>query len=80
MTLIIGKRFEKRKKAYRIRDFVQSKTGWMSLADFGASYGRLEKKTSKRKPQVNTEDRWSYLREILGNSKTQTKKRFSRNR
>lgn len=68
LSLILSRYIEREKRAQKIRNRVQSKSGWMSLADFGASYGRLEIKKSKRKVQVNMDDRWSYLREILSNS------------
>lgn len=75
-SLRIIKNVEKKKKSKAIREKVQSCKKWMSLADFGVSYGRIEKRGRKGK-EVNQEvDRWSYLRKILdetSNSKNENR-------
>ncbi|MEM2726905.1 MAG: hypothetical protein QXV61_01440 [Archaeoglobaceae archaeon] len=74
LSLIISKNIEKHKKAQKIRSGVKSKRIWMSLADYGASYGRIEKRRSKKKSSTAQEDdRWSYLRRILERSDNEMK-------
>lgn len=62
ISLILSKRLEKVKKAEYIREGVQSKRRWMSLADFGARYGRIQMRGKK---EIKDEDGWSYLRKAL---------------
>lgn len=74
LSLIIIKNIEMHKKAQKIRSRVKSRRTWMSLADYGASYGRIEKRSSKKKPPTTQEeDRWSYLKRILEKSNNETK-------
>ncbi|MEM0215240.1 MAG: hypothetical protein QW384_04565 [Archaeoglobaceae archaeon] len=74
LSLIISKNIERRKKAQKIRSGVKSRRIWMSLADYGASFGKIEKRRSKKKSSiVQEEDRWSYLRRILEKSDSEVK-------
>lgn len=70
---IIIRNMEKRKKAQKIRSGIKSKRTWMSLADYGASYGRIERRSKKKPSTSQEEDRWSYLRRILERSDSELK-------
>lgn len=63
MALIFGRTLERHDRAQKIRLRIQSKRPWMSLADYGASFGKVEDKSSKRKMQ-NSEEVW-VLKKIL---------------
>ncbi|MCS7144437.1 MAG: hypothetical protein NZ879_05380 [Archaeoglobaceae archaeon] len=74
LSLLIGKNIERHERAQKIRSGVKSRRTWMSLADYGASYGRIEKRSSKKKPPTTQEeDRWIYLKRILEKSNNETK-------
>ncbi|MEM0330182.1 MAG: hypothetical protein QXU31_03940 [Archaeoglobaceae archaeon] len=63
LALIISKTLERHNNAQKIRLKIQSKRSWMSLADFGASYGKVESRASKRKSQ-NSDEGW-ILKKVL---------------
>lgn len=66
LSLLISRNIGRYKRIDKIRSGVKSRRKWMSLADYGASYGKIEKRSSKKKQaSENVEDKWSYLKKVL---------------
>lgn len=67
LALIFSKKLERHGRAQKIRLRIQSKRPWMSLADYGANYGKVRIKGSERKSQ-SSEESWA-LKKVLEKSK-----------
>lgn len=70
LSLKIGKNIERQRKAQLIRSKVEIRRKWVSLADYGASFGEIETMGSKMRGRKREEDKWSYMRRIFERSGT----------
>ncbi|MCX8172953.1 MAG: hypothetical protein N3D09_05025 [Archaeoglobaceae archaeon] len=74
LSITLGKSMEKEKRIEKIRSAIQSRS-WMSLADYGASFGKIEKRSSKKKrAPEHEEEKWLYLKKVLEKPDSKIKK------
>jgi len=71
LSLILGKNLEKLKRAQKIRSSVRSRRTWMSVADYGVTFGGLERRKPKRGQSKDSNDSGFYLKSVLEKSKSE---------
>ncbi|MEG9194063.1 MAG: hypothetical protein V6S10_01890 [Candidatus Methanoglobus sp.] len=64
-AVIIARSIERYLRGESFRSRIYSKRRWMSLADFGASYGRIARRRGTKGDIFGEkEDHWSFLRKL----------------